>query len=347
MAALESGGGGGGALKPRAAAFDLFQWQGQQTALARNGQACTGEIALSLGDRATCFTAADGSLKCAGRINTSIFGNTFTTVPGRSDVEQILIAPTVNSDTGNAICVRQGDGTAWCMGDYHNNGGQFGVGYTGPSATFVQWGGRSDLKELGTAGWNEMCALSTDGLVRCAGYPYGSTPVPVGVSFQQRFWVSAFGSVMIDDPNTFRSGEGTYGCTVTAQGFSCPFAGGPPQGTPGAVVTGGQIQDYVPVPNCPFMSQRQCWLESSGTASCLTCDVPTGQLLPKPVFATGRVLFLASHYASDSMCAVYDDGSLWCFGRNNLGMLGTGDEMPRTTPVMVQPPGSVRVGCQQ
>ena len=89
------------------------------------------------GIRPTCFTAADGSLKCAGRIGSSIFGNTFTTVPGWTDVEQILMSPTFNTEDGNAVCVRQGDGTVWCMGGgYFNQYGQFGVGHTNRAYSF-------------------------------------------------------------------------------------------------------------------------------------------------------------------------------------------------------------------
>jgi alpha-tubulin suppressor-like RCC1 family protein len=37
-------------------------------------------------------------------------------------------------------------------------------------------------------------------------------------------------------------------------------------------------------------------------------------------------------------CAIGDDGSLWCWGRNDLGQLGVGDFEPRTTPASVMAP---------
>jgi alpha-tubulin suppressor-like RCC1 family protein len=57
------------------------------------------------------------------------------------------------------------------------------------------------------------------------------------------------------------------------------------------------------------------------------------------------VVSLGLNFYGDNLCAVYGDGSLWCAGSNNSGQLGTGDFSPRPTPVMVQPPGSVRIGC--
>ena len=63
------------------------------------------------------------------------------------------------------------------------------------------------------------------------------------------------------------------------------------------------------------------------------------------LFDPGHVLSIATSPYTDSICAVYEDGSLHCLGSNTNGELGTGNFMPVTTPTMVAPPGSVRVGC--
>lgn len=62
-------------------------------------------------------------------------------------------------------------------------------------------------------------------------------------------------------------------------------------------------------------------------------------------FANGTVLSVGLNFYGNNLCAVYADASLWCLGSNTNGMLGTGDTDPRTTATMVQPPGSVRLGC--
>ena len=78
--------------------------------------------------------------------------------------------------------------------------------------------------------------------------------------------------------------------------------------------------------------------------TCSTCD-SQGQPTTRSFFAPGSVVSLGLNFYGDNLCAVYGDGSLWCAGSNNSGQLGTGDFSPRPTPVMVQPPGSVRIGC--
>jgi hypothetical protein len=178
-------------------------WQGQQVKLTNAGQECDAQIALGVGDQAVCYTAADGSLKCAGLVYTSNFGPNFTTVPDRVDAEQIFISPTFNSSTGNAMCVRQGDGTLWCMGD-RNDWGQFG-GVVGPTSSFVQWGGRNDVSQVGTGTWDQMCALTTSGLVLCSGNGFGVNPMSVGFSSNGRFVVTTTGQASIDDPSLWRA----------------------------------------------------------------------------------------------------------------------------------------------
>ena len=139
------------------------------------------------------------------------------------------MSPTFNSSTGNAMCVRQGDGTLWCMGD-RNDWGQFG-GVVGPTSSFVQWGGRSDVTQVGTGTWDQMCALTASGLVFCSGYNFGVNPIGVGFSSNGRFVVTTFGQSSIDDPSLWRAAESRTECFVKEQGLECGL-GSPPSGTP-------------------------------------------------------------------------------------------------------------------
>jgi len=151
--------------------------------------------------------------------------------------------------------------------------------------------------------------------------------------------------VIADDPLVLRTSENPAECRVTVQGLECDYAPGP-VGTPGAVVMGGMRQTPMAPGPC-FETTERCWLESNARVTCSVCDLQSGQQVLRSHFASGQVVSLGFNHYSDSMCAVYGDGSLWCVGSNWGGMFGVGDDQPRTTPVMAQPPGSVRVGCQQ
>ena len=83
------------------------------------------------------------------------------------------------------------------------------------------------------------------------------------------------------------------------------------------------------------MSNVTCWLDSAGTVGCTT----------GPRFEAGKVLFLAASAYSDSLCAIYNAGSIWCIGSNANGKLGTGNTAPLSTEPMIAPPGTARVRC--
>ena len=57
------------------------------------------------------------------------------------------------------------------------------------------------------------------------------------------------------------------------------------------------------------------------------------------------VLYLAGSFYSDSLCAIYKDGAVWCIGSNRNGKLGTGNNLDLSVETMVAPPGSAHVAC--
>jgi hypothetical protein len=64
-----------------------------------------------------------------------------------------------------------------------------------------------------------------------------------------------------------------------------------------------------------------------------------------PRFAPGKVLQLALSSYSDSMCAIYNDGSVWCIGSNTNGKFGIGNALPLNVETLVAPAGGAHIGC--
>jgi hypothetical protein len=314
-----------GALTPSAPAAGAFMWQSLQTHFQRGGAACTGRTVAAMGDQAFCYLAADNQLKCAGRVYSRTFGSNFVPI-GQSSVDQVLLSSTSNSEIGNAMCVHKLDGTAWCMGAPLPSG-QFGVGNTNPQPDFVRWGAYTDLMAIATGTWDQLCALRQSGEAVCAGFSFGLTPTRVGTATGPgSLWVDTSGSPHIDDPSVFRAANARTECTVQSAGLSC---GRDLFGSPGAVVDGTSGS-----------RGSTCWLSSSGTVQ---CRLRRGDVRER--FHSGRVLLLAANYYTDSLCAIYNDGSVWCVGDNWQGKLGTGTADSLLVETMVQPPGSALINC--
>ncbi len=319
-----------GALFPLApGAGDAFGWQNIQTAFEyESGDPCTGRVTLAMGDQAACYVSSDEELKCAGRVFTTTWGPTFVGT-GQFNTEQVLIRSTFNSETGNGICAL-GAGRVRCFGA--NNGlGVYGNGSTSDVDTWSDWGAFDDVVRIGTGTWDQLCGLDGAGAVHCSGYNYGAFPVEVASSGATSFWVDTFGNHNVDDAQVFRPAQGRTECQIRSSGFvSCAGAN---YGPSGQVVDGGNVG----------------WPGSGGVAVCwLTADKGVqcsgaGQLT---YFEPGRVLAFAHHYYTDSLCAAYDDGSLWCIGSNNQGKLGTGDLADVAVETEVASAGSVRIDCQ-
>jgi hypothetical protein len=314
-------GDGDSELFPVAPDGGYFEWQSRQVRFRNDlGEVCEGHVTMGMGDQVFCYVGSDNEMYCAGRLFETVYGNEFqpTTLPG---VEQILIRPTFNSENGNGACILRNQ-RVYCMGA-NNNSGQYGTGGTSSLATWTQWGNVASLVAVATATGDSFCALQDDGDVFCAGSGHGNLPILVD-SGVEKFYMNTFGQVVIDDADVWRVSPVRATCQLRGSGLVC---GGQSYGPPGDIVDGGNVGDAV------------CWLTKAKSVSC------TGNN-KNDYFEAGRVLALATGSVySTSMCAAYDDGSLWCIGNNTQGMLGTGNNLPVNVETMVAGPGSVRIGC--
>ncbi len=304
-------------VAPLAPTADLPMYQGgQRDFRTQRGGTCKGRVAAAMASTGFCFLAADDRVKCAGLIAGIDHGARPTDI-GQTGVEQIML---FFFDDG--MCVTKTDHTVHCMGTNQN---AFG---TTISPTFARWTARSDLAAIASGTWDQICGITLTGQVYCGGLGnpnYGNPPIAVGQPGQRRVWVDTSGAARLSDAAVLRAGESRTECTVRANGLVCGGTSfGPMNGT---VVNGSRSSSA--------QGDFTCWLDSAGTVGCTT----------GPRFEAGKVLHLAASYYTDSLCAIYNDGSIWCVGSNSNGKLGTGDTAPLATETMVAPPGTAHVRC--
>jgi len=126
--------------------------------------------ALTLGTDARCAVVDDGSVKCWGRLNESVFGKSSSTrateLPGVSDAIDVAAGPM------GYTCVLMADGTVSCWG-----GGPRTAGRPGPELTPVPEIEGAVALTAANYGESEMCAVLEDGTVSC--WTHFSTPAPV------------------------------------------------------------------------------------------------------------------------------------------------------------------------
>jgi hypothetical protein len=340
--------------KPRNAALPVapdathFMWQGAQTAfLDAGGQPCTGHVAIAVSNEATCYRAAHGALRCAGRIGPHVYGPTFTEVGGVEDVEQIILTETTNELGHNWVCVTS-SGQALCMGN-NNDWGQLGTGDTSPQASFVPFGDLDDVTAI-AASYSQVCVVTRAGEASCAGYSFGASPASVG-SGVESLWIDPTGEVQINDPTVFRVANEFNASWITSGGA---YFDAPPM--PTQLGTPGDVVDLAMSATASLLFpgiSRYCWLNGEGEVWCQGTD--TTSLPPMPdtpltppaqIFTARKVLAFAGDFYGPSICAIYDDGSIACMGDNREGQLGVAGSSSLDAETIVAPPGSADVKCR-
>ena len=306
------------AASPIAPSAGKRMYQGTQRQLKTvSGGVCNARVAASISGSGFCFLAADDNVKCAGTVGGVVHGMAFKPV-GQSGVEQILVMP-----LDNGMCVTRTDHTALCMG---TNTTALGAA----NAAFTRWTARTDLAALASGTWEQLCGITLAGQVVCGGgvspMVYGNPPINLGTAGQTGLWVDLTGTAQLSDAAVLRPSEGRAECQITATGMKCGASSYGPQN--GTVVAGTLVKGATtPLP---------CWLTDNGSVSCSD----------GPRFAPNKVLLLAASTSTDSMCAIYSDGSVWCLGSNTAGKLGTGTTTALATATMVAPAGSAMARCE-
>ncbi len=265
---------------------------------------------LALGIDTTCALLMDGKVKCWGRGGAGQLGNGATD-DSDTAVEVTGLANVLEIAAGDRhACARLGDGTVWCWGD--NRERQLGDGTIDaqkPSPATLGTFGATQL-DLGKT---HSCARRASGTVVCWGanaegqvgdgtMMQRNTPTPVqfGMLSGTQVSVGATSCLLRDD-----------------RGVSC-WGGG----------------DALPVEKLPSDGG---WQEVAvgGTQACARAGSSVSCLDAGTVSVPGAVQLAAGERFT---CARTDGGTVWCWGKNDVGQLGNGAQgagADSDTPVKV------------
>jgi len=309
---------------------------------------------VDVGDYYTCAILDNDTLKCWGRNSDGQLGygnTTQQTAPPTTTVD-LGVGRTVKALAlgGTHACAILDNDSIKCWG--RNSYGQLGyndaVNRTAPPTTTVDLGSGRTAKTL-VLGKFHSCAILDDASVKCWGsntfgeLGYGdttsrrappATPVDLGagrtatalaLEYSHTCALLDNGTVKCWGNNT--SGELGYGDTTQRTA---------PPATP-VDLGAGRTATAVAV-----AAYRSCALLDNGSLKCwglnyygqLGLGDTTSRTVPPtlPVaFGAGRTVRAVSLGESHT-CAILDDHSVKCWGRNHEGQLGAGDLLDRTAP---------------
>ncbi len=283
-------------------------------------------VQVTSGGEFSCARDASGQIWCWGRNNRGQLGID-------SDSPALTRAAKALLSNGNALedavhvvagrehaCAIRDNGSLWCWGD--NPDGQLGIGSTIQQRSAHQVIGENGLPLQGisgaSAGQNHTCAFDQDGSAWCWGFGVAGQ-LGNGQSGSDATSLVATPVLAAEDQPL----EGVAG--IAAQGdASCALT------RPGA---DGEIY---------------CWGSASG--GILGNGESSGiQLFPVQVHiddqgedggplvgARGIAEALPWPSGSGHLCAVREDGSVWCWGRGTAGQLGDGESSGRTRAVQAR-----------
>ncbi|MEM9488462.1 MAG: DNRLRE domain-containing protein, partial [Myxococcota bacterium] len=307
---------------------------------------------VSLGPEHNCTLGEDRSLWCWGRNSHGQLGAGFTSfreyVPRR--VAALYDTNEVIGGAGHT-CARQIGGTSHCWG--RNSRGEIGDGTrTHRSTPTAVSALGSDTARI--AAYDEhSCAIKTNGELYCWGRNTDGQ-VGDGTTTHRETPVLVSGLGQVGD-RTLGSHTRTT-CVISVDGdLSCwghnkygQVGDGTTadRHTPAAVDQDSSGAAFDQVTDVCSGIDHTCARRSDGTVYCWGRDSDhqlgndahastSAHTRPVPVAFPGAVMPSGLSCGDRHTCAIRDDGTLWCWGDNDRGQLGTGTTSTITSPTQV------------
>jgi alpha-tubulin suppressor-like RCC1 family protein len=310
---------------------------------------------LVAGDTHTCVRRADGALSCWGDNRFGQLGTGDTrkhTSPAPVAFGGLnalkVYAPTgngeISSDLAAFTCALASDENFWCWGD--NSFGQLGTGDTARATSPVLVRGITGKVVKATNGAASTCAQTTEGGLFCWGRNLqgqlgtGDTQQhvrPVKIDVGGPIDRLAAGG----DFTCARGADASLRCWGANARGQLGIGSTEPRLKP-ALVTGlGRRVARVTAGGahaCVFTEDDgQVWCWGDNRSGQLGTGDTERRLVPTEIDrgGLGRVKVNQVFGGGTHTCALRDDNTLWCWGGNRYGQLGTGDTLPRLTPTEV------------
>jgi len=321
----------------------------------------TDAVEISAGEFHACARRSSGSVVCWGTNGGALGDGTTTQRLTPTPVSGLPDAVEISTGAGSS-CARRSGGSVVCWGD--NNYGQLGDGTTTQRLTPTAVSGLTDAVEI-SAGDSHACARQSSGTVVCWGLGFSGQlglGTPSGGVQCAGVSGSVFGTTCRTQPvavsgltdaiEIFAGGSST--CARRSSGSVVCWgnnAGGAlgdgtiiNRLTPTAV---SGLTDAVEIGGGKF---HRCARQNGGSLVCwgdndygqVGDDTTTDRLVPTPVYdpradgpLTGIARLGRGGIAQGHTCAQRTDGTLLCWGKNNVGAVGDGTFLNRTAPKAV------------
>lgn len=295
--------------------------------------------AISSGSDNTCGLVGSGEAYCWGDNAAGQLGDgtaTSSAVPVKVLGGHLF----ASIEVGQAhVCALTPAGEAYCWGD--NGNGRLGDNTTVDRPTPTLVAGAHTFTMI-SAGFTHTCGLRNDGVVLCWGQG-ASGRIGDGGNADRRVPTPVAGSTTY----TAVSAGGFFTCGLAVGGAAECWG----QGNNGAIGNGSNFSVSVPTPvsggltfttirsaeshNCGLVgTEAYCWgLNSAGE---LGDGTTATRNVPVKVNSQGLAFVVVSPGAEHT-CFKTVAGAAFCIGRNDFGMLGTGDFIPSRVLRSVHP----------